>query len=1226
MTIPTRCLLLLLALAGLAGGEELSIPITFELEKAATVTVVIDDADGKRVSNLAAAVRLPPGKAVFSWNGYDDGEVQPDGSTIRHLVAPGTYRAHGVTSDGLRLIYEFPVNSPGTPPWFTKERNGAWLADHTSAQAVVFAPAADDGFLAKGQDRLIIAAKTAECGDAFMALDQDGKKIIGNNDFGWSGGYGLAIDRGPQAPKGADAPWLYSLMFGGKDVSLQAFSRSGKTMVPFKQQVGKPYVWNGGISGDSLTAWNGRVVISVPQDDLLLVIDPLGKKKLIGTIAIPNPRGVLFDRQGRLLVATATQVKRLTIDLDKATVSKDEVLVATGLEDAQQLTLDKAGNLYVGDWGKSNQVKVFSPAGKPVRVIGKPGDLQLGAFDAERLQRPKGLAIDSRDQLWVVDCEYLPKRITTWSITDGKLLTSLVGGPRYGGGGALDPEDPTKLYYSIFYGGYTMKLDWAKGSYVVDSVYARDMGKFTKPDRDNAIGSVPDDVFRVAGNTFLVPNFTNALAANNGIGMIWNLGSDKIAEPVALVGGLHLQEASHGSWNPARNPGVKEFFDNPGDGKKLGYSDLIIWSDRNRDGRASPDEFAYWRTKVPYIGGNPRFNADLSFTLHGFTFPAPTILPNGVPVWAKEAALQPLIGDDRPENTVATGDGWVLHVGRDFRNKNQNLPGRHNAILGWRDGKRMWEYPSLPGQYIPTNPGTIIMAQRYLGVPFKAQRGEAGTVFGINGEKGTMYLMTSDGLFLQDVGGDMRVLPTIGQKYPEAKRGMVVEGVSFHDEHYGPRLAQTKEGDVILLAGKEFSAVFRVDGLQAVKRRTFATVTLDAARLAGLPPTIVLMPRKQGRQSLPVAIGGPVPTTDGDLTDWPASTVWAKLDDRASAAVRIVGDRLYAAWRTGDPAALANATGEPTLAFKRGGAVDLMLGTDATAPDKRLQPVAGDLRLLVTMQAGKPLAVLYRSVVPGTAEAARVPFISPVGRVDFDRVEVVSAQVQLAQRGGDIELSVPLDVLGVQPAEGLALCGDIGLLRGSGAVTTQRLYWNNLDTAICSDVPSEARLAPANWGLWRLFPISQTEPRKAVAAPATLTSGLRWTVFSAAGKKELADLDKLQAMKRGTSAAPDLKEVTMPATNCAVVYEGFLDVPVAGLYAFSTDVNDAVRLVIDDLTVLDADSASPSSLSSSPLALDKGLHLLRIEFRQYGGTSALRLAWTGPGGTSTTIPASAFKR
>ena len=1041
-----------LSFCGTVLAEAFNLPIEFTLERASTVTVVIDDASGHRIRNLAAAVRLSAGKNVLSWDGYDDGELQKDGSTIRHLVAPGKYVARGITSDGLRLIYEFPFNSPGTPPWFTKDRSGAWLADHTSGQAVVFAPAADDGFLAKGQDRLIVAAKTAECGDAFMALDQDGRKIIGNNDFGWDGGYGLAIDRGPQAPKGVNDPWLYSLMFDKKEVSLLVFSRSGKAMRPFKQQVQKPYVWNGGISGDSLSAWNGIVVISVPQDGVLLVVDPRAQQKLVGTIPAPDPRGVLFDGQGRLLVATATQVKRLTIDLAKAVVLKEEVVVAQGLEDAQQITLDKAQNLYVGDWGKSHQVKVFNPAGKLLRTIGKPGGRQLGSFDAERLHRPKGLAIDARDQLWVVDCEHLPKRITAWSASDGKLLKSFVGGPKYGGGGTLDPEDRTRLFYSIFDGGYTFKLDWAKGTAVVDSVYMREKGMSRNPDQDTIVGTVPEDVFRVGGNTYLIGQYSSG-PSHSTAAAIWQLGADGIAAPVALIGGLQLQEGTHGSWNPKRNPGVKELF------STLSFNHLVIWSDLNRDGRAQPEEFVTWRLDVPYAEG-AMFNPDLSFLIRGYAMPAPKILPNGVPVWSADGKPTPVAGSDRTKCGLATGDGWVL---------NGAWGDPQRTVRGFRDGEHRWSYPFFDGSVIPSNPGIMVMPRRFLGAPFVARQGEAGTVIGYNGEKGSMYLMTSDGLFIQDVGGDVRTNPSIGQKYPQAKRGMVVEGVTFFDEHYCPNLSQTRDGDVILIAGKEFSAIFRVDGLAGVKRREFATLNMDAARLEGLPQTQLLPARVQGRLSLPVVVGGEAPKVDGDLKEW-EDAEWAKLDSRASAAVRIVGDRLYAAWRTGDSNALANATGEPKLLFKRGGAVDLMIATNPKANSNRREPVAGDLRLIATLQDGKPTAVLYRAVVPGTPQTERVPFISPVGRVDFDRVDVVSDKLTLAQRGGDIELSIPLDVIGLKEiAAGTVIQGDIGILRGTGAITTQRLYWNNLDTAIASDVPSEVRLMPANWGSWNLL-------------------------------------------------------------------------------------------------------------------------------------------------------------
>ena len=66
---------------------------------------------------------------------------------------------------------------------------------------------------------------------------------------------------------------------------------------------------------------------------------------------------------------------------------------------------------------------------------------------------------------------------------------------------------------------------------------------------------------------------------------------------------------------------------------------------------------------------------------------------------------------------------------------------------------------------------------------------------------------------------------------------------------------------------------------------------------------------------------------------------------------------------------------------------------------------------------------------------------------------------------GNYELEVPLDLIGLRPAPGQTLKGDIGVLRGSGGETIARLYWSNKATGIVADVPSEAELKPRNWGL-----------------------------------------------------------------------------------------------------------------------------------------------------------------
>jgi hypothetical protein len=153
-----------------------------------------------------------------------------------------------------------------------------------------------------------------------------------------------------------------------------------------------------------------------------------------------------------------------------------------------------------------------------------------------------------------------------------------------------------------------------------------------------------------------------------------------------------------------------------------------------------------------------------------------------------------------------------------------------------------------------------------------------------------------------------------------------------------------------------------------------------------------------------------------------------------------------------------------------------MIGANAKADPKRTHPLAGDIRLLVTQVKGKAVALVYRPVVNGSKEP--VPFSSPWRTISMDRVEDVSAQVELASsvvrnpngrvESATYEISIPLSALGLNPVAGQSLKGDIGILRGDGTQTLQRVYWNNKATGITADVPSEAELTPALWGRWEI--------------------------------------------------------------------------------------------------------------------------------------------------------------
>ena len=140
--LPLACLLSLSVLLTAAAGEAApaDFPIWVELDKPHLVTVVIEDAAGVRVRNLVAEMQLPAGKNRLSWDGYDDGKRNAEGYLVRQRVAPGSYRARGLTHDGLKLAYEFTAYGGGNPPWPTKDRTGSWLADHSNALGALFSP------------------------------------------------------------------------------------------------------------------------------------------------------------------------------------------------------------------------------------------------------------------------------------------------------------------------------------------------------------------------------------------------------------------------------------------------------------------------------------------------------------------------------------------------------------------------------------------------------------------------------------------------------------------------------------------------------------------------------------------------------------------------------------------------------------------------------------------------------------------------------------------------------------------------------------------------------------------------------------------------------------------------------------------------------------------------------------------------------------------------------
>jgi hypothetical protein len=1048
------------------------IPIRIDLPRAAVATVVIDDASGKRVRNLISELRLPAGQSVIAWDGYDEGlrSLTGEGDVWNHdltrrRVEPGTYTIRGLVHEPLVLRYEFSVNSPGTPPWKTADGSGGWLSDHSPPADILYLPEGTPAPNGKGRAHFLVCSSAGESGEEFVWLDADGRRLFGTNTGFW-GGTHLARDVGPKADPDTVA---YTFISGERDhdndsIEVRAIRADGQLSTAAKITFPMEWKKNGklpqfkddaeGYGANGLAVRNGVAVFTITRQDRVVFAD-VRTRKILGEDRARSPRSLVFDDRGRLFLVVGTGIVRFDEpDLTAARLGKASPFVTSGLEAPRRLALDNEGKLYVSDWGSKHQVQVFSAEGTPLRTIGNPGGPTLGRYDERRMSHPSGLTVDRAGHLWVAECERAPKRLSIWEADSGGLVRAIYGPSQYGGGGKIDGGDPTRLYMDSVWsaGGVTWSLDWTAGR-------ARPEGVFWR--KDNPLveampATVPETVLRRGDYVYLTNAYNDSLRYNQDRGVgLWRLDADGVARPVAIFGnGADLVNSTWGIPLRYRDSIVRKW-------QGLDPATVLyVWCDRSGDQIAQPDEVKFRQVLSPRdgkplqdIGVGVQVNPDLSLvTTWGLQIPPPELDGKGLPSY--DLNKIGFAGDAGIYSERVTADGLVVYL----RIRSEGLTGSR------RDGGGFWRYQSVPGGQ--PGPGQLTEPNRILGLPVTPRAGEAGPLIAINGEKGSIFLLTLDGLFLSTLGGDMRYTPL--WRMPTVRRGMPLDDISFEDEHFHPTITQLEsDGKIYFVVGKEHSSIARLEGLETVKRLDFGKFTVTADALAALPETRVEAGRKTERNTLGVRIVSNAPVVDGKLDDW-AGAEWAVLDSRASASIAASRDTLFAAWKTGDKKAIEGSHGDDRFQFKRGGALDLMIGTDPNADRSRQKPALGDVRLLVTRIDGAPRAVLYRAIAPQATPAEAVLYDSPVGQVRFDQVVNVTTQIKLEASGtGEFEMSVPLSALGLAaPESGQQILADIGILRGNAAQTTQRIYWNNRDTNLVSDTPSEARLCPGNWGIW----------------------------------------------------------------------------------------------------------------------------------------------------------------
>ena len=360
--------------------------------------------------------------------------------------------------------------------------------------------------------------------------------------------------------------------------------------------------------------------------------------KIEAEVPLAKPVAMAFNQQGALFGICGNDLMAIDVASGKTTP-----LVTGDLEDPRAFAIDKAGNFYVYDNAADRKnIRVYSPAGKFLHTIGTPGGYRVGPWDPTRLQSITTLVIDSQDQLWAVDSTYFPKRISLWSL-DGKWQQDFLGNTAYGGGGVLDPQDKSRL----FYGPLEFSIDWTTGhSHLKNLTWLGD-------------GHAGEEPVYVNGRNYMVTRY-DPPGPMQECGIVYLYEKDHLRR-VAAMG--HASE-----FPPLTKPELQSQLGNP----SLLDSNFA-WSDLNGDGEVQANEVTIRpqgrRTAHHPLQPRPR-HSEPGHPVSGQPFPAQ---------WRAGLRDQGDAGTARPAKSLPSRR-WQFH-GRERANERPIFP-RRKVDLG----------------------------------------------------------------------------------------------------------------------------------------------------------------------------------------------------------------------------------------------------------------------------------------------------------------------------------------------------------------------------------------------------------------------------------------------------------------------------------------------------------------------------------------------------------------
>ena len=1088
--------------------------ISFTMPYDGSATVAVNNAQGVRVRNLFGDLHFTKGAHAIEWDGCDD---------TGKPVPPGSYRWVGLYHDAMHAVYRGSFQY-GNPPWLYGT-TGDWTADHSAAEAVlsvgdrvlIGSPESEygHGLIASDLDGnkqwgVVWLAKHAWAGAE--ALAAVGDRVFANSNLEqntvWEVDPGagkswvvlekndLPADKVNAEPKppAISAPGLR--VIGGH----KSADGTGELFVVdlYGSQTETFVFAPGKLPGDKLTllrvlpvrpwglAWlpDGRCVAAL--DKTIDILDTAtGETKPLVSEGLSAPFGIATDAKGRIYVSDQGNTGRHQF-------TKDGQLLWRALR-------------LNGD--SSQQVKIFDSKGNLLRAIGVKGGQQPGKIDPESFYQPAGIAIDARGQLWVTEFTTAPKRVTVWQIPDDlttaapNLAKQFVGPAAYGGGAAMiDPAEPWRIMDTNY--GVVFDVDLSNGQYrPVDLPWRQyDSWKEAAYMPDLPFLGAPSMVFPIDGRKFSVCNggYMHGPQAHwepfsfNGTGPAL-MGEYKgdVFVPEAAVGNMlnwlrnrELMCRREEQWIPpvvleaARKlpdwpkyaaeigmapdaSDVPHVFHQRGNGVYLVSKwpqeiNGFIWIDNNGDGKMQSDEIHFGPCPIEDSITldsrlNVYFHSDRKPLVGVWRLPRQGFGKTGAPVYNWNDLTKISERDFGVEHVA--DDGSILSYGA-----------LHSA-----DAKLVWSYPvisqrlrSLGGNVRDALlPGRVYSINNMQGVV--KGPGSLGDVYMLHSVDGMSYFLTrNDGLFICTM---FRPYPLADNwdANPVAKPGMLLDDYSVGEESFCGSFARAEasgqgfEKDHYYMLGMSRSAVVELTGLDSAERFPGGTVQLAAG--AGLygkgrhfdPVSTVsgqiLVPKQKAPE--PLESVSPVPGMDlfhGKPAQFATANVWTGWDKRG----------LHMKWQVeGDRTTFMNNEKDWTMAFATGDVCDLQLKS----------PTLGRCRYIMTMNEGRPVVVRFRYDARDTGQGADYKSGVQETRVPVVEKLAISPEVRRGKTNYFLQITLPWDVLGIQPRPGLSVPMELGVFYSdpTGHKVSSREYWHSRSSAMVSDVPTEAE-ATADWG------------------------------------------------------------------------------------------------------------------------------------------------------------------